>query len=51
VREVSDDGDYCVVEFDNVSTSRRLRSDKLTLVKEAEKPAGGLKGLIDWLRK
>ncbi len=51
VQEVSEDGDYCTVEFDNVGTSRRLRSDKLTPVKEAEKPAGGLKGLIDWLRK
>jgi DNA helicase II / ATP-dependent DNA helicase PcrA len=51
VREVSEDGDYCTVEFDNVNTSRRLRSDKLTPVSQAEKPAGGLAGLIQWLRK
>ncbi len=51
VREVSDDGDYCTVEFDNVNTSRRLRSDRLTPVNQAEKPAGKLAGLIQWLRK
>ena len=51
VREVSEDGDYCTVEFDSVNTSRRLRSDKLTPVSQEEKPASYLSGLIHLLHK